>query len=100
MLVSCFLSKNIDFTWIGVLEVLEDSGLEKNQVDEIVLVGGSTRIPKVQQLIEVGGNPGRPKYAPDFSKIGYLDTPKSYCLLNCVCSSIWKDFQTIIPTLR
>merc|ERR1712212_995097 len=29
-----------------------DSGLKKNQVDEIVLVGGSTRIPKVQQLIK------------------------------------------------
>merc|ERR1712157_216036 len=32
--------------------VMEDSGLKKNQVDEIVLVGGSTRIPKVQQLIK------------------------------------------------
>ena len=27
---------------------LEDSGLKKNQIDEIVLVGGSTRIPKVR----------------------------------------------------
>lgn len=62
--------------WCAV-EVLEDSGLKKNQVDEIVLVGGSTRIPKVQQLIKVGGNPGRPKYPRKF-KIGYLDTPKSY----------------------
>eukprot|EP00399_MALV-I-05_sp_L67-4_P000078 gene79-8_t len=35
-----------------VKQVLEDSGLKKNQVDEIVLVGGSTRIPKVQQLIK------------------------------------------------
>merc|ERR1711881_438389 len=34
-----------------VKQVLEDSGLEKSQVDEIVLVGGSTRIPKIQQLI-------------------------------------------------
>merc|ERR1712159_479275 len=34
-----------------VKQVLEDSGLKKNQIDEIVLVGGSTRIPKVQQLI-------------------------------------------------
>merc|ERR1712184_132795 len=30
----------------------EDSGLKKTQIDEIVLVGGSTRIPKVQQLIK------------------------------------------------
>merc|ERR1719436_464608 len=32
--------------------VLKDSGLRKNQIDEIVLVGGSTRIPKVQQLVK------------------------------------------------
>jgi len=31
--------------------VLEDAGLSKEEVDEIVLVGGSTRIPKIQQLI-------------------------------------------------
>jgi len=30
---------------------LADSGLAKNQIAEVVLVGGSTRIPKVQQLI-------------------------------------------------
>merc|ERR1711988_1290413 len=35
-----------------VKQVPEDSGLKKNQIDEIVLVGGSTRIPKVQQLIK------------------------------------------------
>jgi len=32
--------------------VLDDSGLKRSEVDEIVLVGGSTRIPKVQQLIK------------------------------------------------
>ena len=35
-----------------VQKVLEDSDLSKNEVDEIVLVGGSTRIPKVQQLVK------------------------------------------------
>merc|ERR1712232_35498 len=35
-----------------VKQVIEDSGLQKHQIDEIVLVGGSTRIPKVQQLIK------------------------------------------------
>jgi heat shock protein 5 len=35
-----------------VKQVMEDSGLKKNQIDEIVLVGGSTRIPKIQQLIK------------------------------------------------
>ena len=32
--------------------VLDDAGYEKTDIDEIVLVGGSTRIPKVQQLIK------------------------------------------------
>lgn len=31
--------------------VLEDADLSKSEVDELVLVGGSTRIPKVQQLL-------------------------------------------------
>ncbi|KAJ6393479.1 hypothetical protein OIU77_022851 [Salix suchowensis] len=35
-----------------VKKAMEDAGLEKNQIDEIVLVGGSTRIPKVQQLLK------------------------------------------------
>ncbi|KAI3986896.1 hypothetical protein MKX01_014597 [Papaver californicum] len=35
-----------------VKKAMADAGLEKNQIDEIVLVGGSTRIPKVQQLLK------------------------------------------------
>ena len=35
-----------------VKKVLEDGSMSKKDVDEIVLVGGSTRIPKVQQLIK------------------------------------------------
>ena len=44
-----------------VKKVLEDAGLKKGQVDEIVLVGGSTRIPKVQELIRdfFGKEPNR-----------------------------------------
>merc|ERR1711977_302954 len=34
-----------------VEKVLRDAGVSKSAVDEIVMVGGSTRIPKVQQLI-------------------------------------------------
>merc|ERR1739836_110927 len=33
-------------------KVLEDADMTKKEVDEIVLVGGSTRIPKVQQLVK------------------------------------------------
>lgn len=34
-----------------VKNVLKDSGLSKSEINEVVLVGGSTRIPKVQQLV-------------------------------------------------
>ncbi|CAI4054797.1 hypothetical protein SKDZ_02G0330 [Saccharomyces kudriavzevii ZP591] len=34
-----------------VEKVLKDSKLDKSQIDEIVLVGGSTRIPKIQKLV-------------------------------------------------
>jgi heat shock protein 5 len=35
-----------------VSKVMEDSGFKKAEISEVVLVGGSTRIPKVQQLIK------------------------------------------------
>jgi len=35
-----------------VQKVMEDSDLGKKEIDEIVLVGGSTRIPKIQQLVK------------------------------------------------
>merc|ERR1711975_102035 len=34
-----------------VQQVLKDADLEKHEIDEIVLVGGSTRIPKIQDLL-------------------------------------------------
>ena len=34
-----------------VQQVLDDSGMKKADIHEVVLVGGSTRIPKVQELI-------------------------------------------------
>src|SRR5215469_8084380 len=33
-------------------QALKDAGLEPQQIDEVVLVGGSTRIPKVRALVE------------------------------------------------
>lgn len=32
-------------------QALEDAGLKSSQIDEVVLVGGSTRIPKVQEMV-------------------------------------------------
>jgi molecular chaperone DnaK len=34
-----------------VKQALADAGVDPKQIDEVVLVGGSTRIPKVQQLV-------------------------------------------------
>jgi len=34
-----------------VKKAMEDAGMKKSEIDEIVLVGGSTRIPKVQDLL-------------------------------------------------
>ena len=33
-------------------QALKDAALNTNQIDEVILVGGSTRIPKVQEIVE------------------------------------------------
>src|SRR6202163_813095 len=33
-------------------QAMKDAGLNVSQIDEVILVGGSTRIPKVQELVE------------------------------------------------
>lgn len=33
-------------------DALRDAGLKANEIDEVILVGGSTRIPAVQQIVE------------------------------------------------
>jgi len=38
-------------TMLPVEQVLRDSKLSKSDINEVVLVGGSTRIPKIQQLL-------------------------------------------------
>jgi heat shock protein 5 len=37
---------------VPVQKVLKDSGMKKSEIQEIVLVGGSTRIPKIQELVK------------------------------------------------
>ena len=49
-----FEELNLDLfkkTMTPVTQVLKDAGVSKDDVDEIILVGGSTRIPKVQQML-------------------------------------------------
>ncbi|KAL9051350.1 MAG: hypothetical protein Q9206_004739, partial [Seirophora lacunosa] len=38
-------------TMIPVQKVLDDADLDKSKIDDIVLVGGSTRIPRIQKLL-------------------------------------------------
>ena len=50
-----FEELNLDLfkkTMTPVQKVLEDGDLAKDEIDELVLVGGSTRIPKVQTLLK------------------------------------------------
>ncbi|BGP14433.1 hypothetical protein JCM10213_004556 [Rhodosporidiobolus nylandii] len=50
-----FEELNLDLfrkTMKPVEQVLKDANFKKDQVDDIVLVGGSTRIPKVQELLK------------------------------------------------
>src|SRR5688500_14364765 len=45
-----------------VLDALKDAGLQAKQIDEVVLVGGSTRVPMVQRLVKelfAGKEPNR-----------------------------------------
>lgn len=65
-----FEQLNIDLfkkTLKPVQSVLQRAGLEKSDVDHIVLVGGSTRIPKIQELISdyFGGKELSKKIDPD-----------------------------------
>src|ERR671931_1702661 len=49
-----------------VLTALQDAGLRPNQIDEVVLVGGMTRMPRVQQLVkEIFGKEGHKGVNPD-----------------------------------
>ncbi len=50
-----------------VEQALNDAKMSKSQIDEIVLVGGSTRIPKVQKLLEdfFNGKPVNKTINPD-----------------------------------
>ena len=51
----------IESTLKPVRKALKDSGLDKKDIDKVLLVGGSTRIPKVQEVIknELGKEPSK-----------------------------------------
>jgi molecular chaperone DnaK (HSP70) len=50
-----------------VQQVMKDAGMDKSAVDQVVLVGGSTRIPKIQEMLSefFNGKPLNKEINPD-----------------------------------
>ncbi|MES1255935.1 MAG: Hsp70 family protein, partial [Acidobacteriota bacterium] len=56
----------VDRTLVPCRQALTDAGLEASQIDEVVLVGGSTRIPLVRRLVgELFGKTPHSELNPD-----------------------------------
>ena len=55
------ISDLVDSTTEPVRKALKDAGLSKSDIDKVILVGGSTRIPMVQELVkkETGKEPSK-----------------------------------------
>ena len=55
------ISDLVDSTMEPVRRALKDAGLSKSDIDKVILVGGSTRIPMVQDLVkkETGKEPSK-----------------------------------------
>ena len=51
----------VERTKIPVRQALKDAGLDRSEIDEVILVGGSTRIPAVQEAVkkETGKEPNK-----------------------------------------
>jgi len=48
------------------LQAIKDAGLSKDEIDEVILVGGSTRIPKIQEKVkEIFGKESNKSVNPD-----------------------------------
>lgn len=56
----------VDRTFESVKKAMEDAGIEKSEVDEIIMVGGMTRVPLVRKKVEdYFGKPGNLSVNPD-----------------------------------
>ncbi|MBR3161437.1 MAG: molecular chaperone DnaK [Bacilli bacterium] len=55
------ISDLVDSTTEPVRKALKDAGISKSDIDKVILVGGSTRIPMVQELVkkETGKEPSK-----------------------------------------
>ena len=72
-------------TMVPVTQVLKDAGLSKSDVDEIILVGGSTRIPKIQEMLSeyFGGKKLNKGINPDEAVVSTLIQQVS-CMTFCI----------------
>jgi cell division ATPase FtsA len=67
-----------------VVQALKDAKLDPKDIDEVVLVGGSTRIPKVQELVKKLFNKEFKtfrKYNRKLKKLVSLQIKKNNCML-------------------
>ena len=48
-------------------QAIKDAGLKASEIDEVILVGGSSRIPKIQEKV---------KDISEFDEAFYKDDPK------------------------
>ena len=46
------IAKHIEDTMAPTRQAMKDAGVKKGDVDKVILVGGSTRVPAVQSAIE------------------------------------------------
>mmetsp|Transcript_53525 Transcript_53525/g.105550 ORF Transcript_53525/g.105550 Transcript_53525/m.105550 type:complete len:711 (+) Transcript_53525:77-2209(+) len=65
-----FEEMNLDLfkkTMLPVQQVMKDAGMDPTAVNQIVLVGGSTRIPRIQEMLSAyfGGKPLNKEINPD-----------------------------------
>eukprot|EP00486_Rosalina_sp_Unknown_P011589 CAMPEP_0201592788 /NCGR_PEP_ID=MMETSP0190_2-20130828/190590_1 /ASSEMBLY_ACC=CAM_ASM_000263 /TAXON_ID=37353 /ORGANISM="Rosalina sp." /LENGTH=741 /DNA_ID=CAMNT_0048051721 /DNA_START=194 /DNA_END=2419 /DNA_ORIENTATION=+ len=75
-------------------QILTDSGFKKNEIDEIVLVGGSTRIPKIQQLVKEFFNGKEPNRGINPDEAVAYGAALQACLIGDHCGD-----DTIIPPI-
>ena len=74
-----FEELNVDLfkkTLVPVTQVLKDANMAKGKVDQIILVGGSTRIPKIQSMLSeyFGGKELNKSINPDEAVVSYTDS--------------------------
>ncbi|ODM86628.1 Heat shock cognate 71 kDa protein [Orchesella cincta] len=81
-----------------VIKVLEDSEIDRSAIDDIVLVGGSTRIPKVQELLTsfFNGKALNCSINPDESVANGAAIMAAY-LNGTLSSKDYKEVEDVIP---